>query len=416
MTLTRLFILFTAANFFISSPLWAQVPGFYFKEDQKRVNIPFLNYNNLIIVPLSINGGPELNFLLDTGVKSNILFSKSIGDEIGLYYTRTLNLMGADGQSVLTALVSPNNYFDVGPVEGKVQAILVLEEDFLELERVIGVPIHGIVGYEFFKYNPVKINYDTDMITFYRQDRLKWRPFGYRKIGLDFDNYKPYVKSTIDQIGGEVIHGKLLIDTGANHGLMLNRETSDEIVLPPENIETDLGRSLGGDLYGYAGRVKKYSLGNLNFRKVITSYPDETEFSSIIIESGRLGSLGSDILSRMTMIIDYPRERMLYKKSGDFHKPFEYDMSGLKIRLTSAEERRYYISSVQEDSPASRQNFKAGDEVLTINLLPVEYWDLSEINDLLRSEPGRKILLTIRRNINGIMVELEKEITLKKQI
>ncbi|QDH78496.1 PDZ domain-containing protein [Echinicola soli] len=416
MTLTRLFILFFTANFFISSSLWAQVPGFYLKEDQKRVNIPFLNYNNLVIVPLSINGGPTLNFLLDTGVKSNILFSKSIGDEIGLYYTRTLNLMGADGKTVLTALVSPNNYFDVGPVEGKVQAILVLEEDFLELERVIGLPIHGIIGYEFFKYNPVRINYDTDIITFYRQDRLNWRPFGYRKIGLDFNNYKPYVKSTIHQIGGAVIHGKLLIDTGANHGLMLNRETSDEIVLPPENIETDLGRSLGGDLYGYAGRVKKYSLGNLNFRKVITSYPDETEFSSIIIESGRLGSLGSDILSRMTLIIDYPRERMLYKKAADFHKPFEYDMSGLKIRLTSVEERRYYVSSVQEDSPASRKNFKTGDEILAINLLPVEYWDLSGINDLLRSETERKILFTIRRNINGIMVELEKEITLEKQL
>ncbi|AWW30966.1 peptide-binding protein [Echinicola strongylocentroti] len=416
MTLTKPILLFCTAIILSSTMLWGQVPGFYMKDDQKRVNIPFLNYNNLIIVPLSINDGPELNFLLDTGVKSNILFSKSIGDAIGLYYTRTLNLMGADGKTVLTALVSPNNHFDMGPVEGRVQPILVLEEDFLELERVIGVPIHGIIGYEFFKFNPVKVNYDTDFLTFYRRDRLKWRPFGYRKIALSFDNYKPYVQSTVDQIEGQVIQGKLLIDTGANHGLLLNRETSSEITLPPKHIETDLGRSLGGDLYGFAGRVKKYALGNLKFRKVITSYPDETEFSSIIIESGRLGSLGSDILARMTLIIDYPRERMLYKKGGEFHKPFEYDMSGLKVRLTSLEERRYYVSSVQEESPASRNNFKPGDEILSINLLPIEYWDLSGINDLLRSEPGREIIFTIRRNINGIMMELEKEIILKKQL
>lgn len=74
------------------------------------------------------------------------------------------------------------------------------------------------------------------------------------------------------------------------------------------------------------------------------------------------------------------------------------------------------MSSVQEDSPASRENFKAGDEILAINLLPIEYWDLSGINDLLRSEPDRKILFTIRRNINGIIMELEKEITLEKQL
>ncbi|GAB3650934.1 hypothetical protein GCM10028791_18940 [Echinicola sediminis] len=386
------------------------------KEDKKKVNIPFLNHNNLIIVPVSINGGAELNFLIDTGVKSNILFSKSIGDELGLYYTRTLNLMGADGKTVLTASVSPNNYFDLGMVEGTIQAVLVLEEDFLELEKVIGVPVHGIIGYEFFKYNPVKINYDADIMTFYRPDRLDKKPFGYRGIELEFHNYKPYVSSTIRQIDGPEIEGKLLIDTGANHALLLNRETSEEITLPPKYIETDLGRSLGGDLYGFAGRVDRYLLGKLKFRNVLTSYPEETEFSSIIIESGRLGSLGSEILSKMQLIIDYTREQLYFKKGGDFHQPFHYDMSGIKVRMSSVEDRRFYISSVQKDSPASKEGLKAGDEILGINLLPAVYWKLGEINDLLRSEEGREILITIRRNVKGGSVELDKTIVLEKQL
>ena len=70
--------------------------------------------------------------------------------------------MGADGKTVLTASVSPNNHFDLGPVEGQVQAILVLDEDFLELEKVIGVPIYGVIGYEFFKYNPINVSIDLD--------------------------------------------------------------------------------------------------------------------------------------------------------------------------------------------------------------------------------------------------------------
>ncbi|UCS94670.1 aspartyl protease family protein [Echinicola marina] len=412
----RKFLIPISIILFFSLESWAQVPGFYMKEDKKKTLLPFKNYNNLIILPVSINEGKELNFLLDTGVKSNILFSKTLGDELGLYYTRTLNLMGADGKTVLTAMVSPNNTIDLGPVEGTIQAILVLTEDFLELEKVIGVPIHGIIGYEFFKYNPVKINYDVNYLTFYRPDKMRNKPFGYRKTDLVFDNYKPYVEGTVNQIEGGNLKGNFLIDTGANHGLLLNRETSDQIVLPPNNIETDLGRSLGGDLYGHAGRIEKYSIGKLDFKKVITSYPDETEFSSIIIESGRLGSLGSELLSRMQLIIDYPREQMYFKKGSDFHAPFNYDMSGLKIRMTNAENGRYYVSSVRENTPASKARIKAGDEILAINLLPVQYWELAEINDLLRSEEGKEIRFTIIRNIKGSLVELEKSIVLKKQL
>ena len=115
----------------------AQVPGFYMREEDKKVELPIIVSNNLVIIPLSINSGPPVNFLLDTGVKTNILFSKTFGNYIGLNYTRKLDLVGADGQTILTASVSPNNYIDMGPLEGIFQTLLVLDEDFMELEQVI---------------------------------------------------------------------------------------------------------------------------------------------------------------------------------------------------------------------------------------------------------------------------------------
>lgn len=95
-----------------------------------------------------------------------------------MHYTRKLNLVGADGQTVLSASVSPNNHFDLGPIEGIFQAILVLDEDFLELEKVLGVPIYGVIGHEFFKNNPIKVDYDNGLITFYNRQAFKWKPFG----------------------------------------------------------------------------------------------------------------------------------------------------------------------------------------------------------------------------------------------
>ncbi len=348
-------------------------------------------------MPISINGGPEVNFLFDTGVKSNIFFSKTMADELDMQYTRKLNLVGADGTTVLSASVSPNNHFDLGPIEGIFQAILVLDEDFLELEKVIGIPVFGVIGHEFFKNNPVKIDYDNGVISFYKRSALKWRPLGFRKTEIEILGNKPYVQSTIRQSNGPDLSSKLLIDTGANHGLLLNRETSDEIVLPEVTLQSDLGRSLGGDLFGFVGRVKRLRLNGLKFRNVITSYPEENEFSDVIIGTGRNGSIGSDVLNRMKIIMDYPRKRMLYKKGSRFSNEFKYDMSGLMVRVYSAESKRFYISQVREGSPAHQQGVQVFDEIISINKIPAPFWKLSDITDLLRSKEGEVISLELLR-------------------
>src|SRR5690606_21941471 len=219
---------------------------------------------------------------------------------------------------------------------------------------------------------------DYSKLTFYRENALRWRPFGYRLIDMEIDDNKPYIFSRIRQINGPDLLAKLLIDTGANHSLLLNREASDDIMLPEKSLKSDLGRSLGGDLFGFVGRVERLSLGKINFREVLTSYPNETEFSNIILGTGRLGSLGSELLSRMKLIFDYPRQRMLYRKSSSFSQPFSYDMSGITVRLLNVEEGSIYVSQIKEGSPAYLAGVRQFDEIFSINNVPIFFWNLSE--------------------------------------
>ncbi len=395
----RLRIVYSFLLFVLVIPIqtYAQIPGFFMKEPAKKVEIPFLVSNNLIILPVSINEGPPINFLIDTGVKTSILFSKTLGDQLNLNYTRKLDLVGADGSTILTASVSPNNTLDLGRVEGLLQTLLVLDEDFFELELVIGVPVYGVIGYEFFKYNPVKIDYQKGLMTFYETDGLKWRPFGFRKMPIKIENSKPYLHAWVKQAFGEEIYTKLLVDTGANHGLLLNMETSDKIKLPPQFIQSELGRSLGGDLYGYVGRVKYLNLAGLKFPDVLTSFPEETEFSYVIKESGRQGSLGSEVWGRTTLIMDYKKERLFLKKGSNFSNPFEYDMSGITAKMLPTDEKRFYISHVREGSPAYVSGLLPQDEIISINKIPLDFWELSDLVKLFRSEEGREISLGIIR-------------------
>jgi len=397
----------------------AQVPGFFLKEDQRKATLPFYSSNSLIILPVSINGNPPVNFLIDTGVRVNILFSKSLGDDMGLTYTRRLSLVGADGISNLMASVSPVNELDLGPVVGRLQNLLVLEEDFLELESVIGVPVFGILGYEFFKYNPIRINYDDGRLDFYRYQAMKWKPPFYKKLKLTIEDNKPYVDAKVKQKSGKVIYPKLLVDTGANHGLLLNRETTDDIDMPPLFIESEIGQSLGGLLYGYIGRVEYLKLKKLKLEDVLTSYPDETPFSYVIKDSGRQGSLGAEVLGRTKVIFDYARERVLIKKANNFYSPFEFDMSGLAFKKVLSDQNRIFISNVREGSSGDKAGVLPFDEIISINKIPIFIWELVEVNKLFRSEEGRLIELELRRydpvdnkkweNIR-LRVKLEKQI------
>ena len=365
------------------------------------VRVPFYSSNNLIILPVSINGSEPINFLIDTGVKSNILFSKTLGDAVGLEYTRRINIVGADGSDEIMAQVSPINTLDLGPIEGRLQSLLVLEQDFFELESVIGVPVYGVIGYEFFKFNPVRINYDDGWLDFFREKAIWWKPPFYRKMDMTVEDSKAYVQARIKQVRGPKLEAKLLIDTGANHGLLLNRETTDSIKMPYQFIESELGQSLGGVLYGYIGRVSKLTLGGLSMEQVLTSYPEETDFSSIIKASGRMGSLGSEVLGKTRLILDYPRKRFLVRKGQTFYTPFEFDMSGLIVKKVPNDENRLYIGEVRQGSPAYREGILPFDEILSINKVPTFLWELAEVFKLLRSEEGREIQLEMRRYIDN---------------
>jgi len=368
----RALLLFVFFLFGLS--LRAQVPGFFVVGDQKKVKLPFLASNSLILLPVSINGSAPLYFLLDTGVRANLLFSKSMGDSLGLSYTRRVGMVGADGSTTVWAQVSPINTLGMGGVEGRLQSLLVLEEDFLELESVIGIPVYGILGYEFFNHNAVKIDYEQAVLTFYAPEALAFKSPFYRKGALTFEEGKAYLDVKVRQHTGPRLRGKMLVDTGANHGLLLNRETFPEIQLPEKHLETQLGQSLGGVLYGSIGRVAGLSIRGLQFAQVLTSFPEESFASARIKESGRMGSLGAEVLGRMTVILDYPRKEIFVRRNQGFYQPFEFDMSGLVVKKLLTPQKRWYVGDVRQGSPAQLAGILPFDEILTINSIPIVLW------------------------------------------
>jgi hypothetical protein len=70
----------------------AQNLGFSLANGQRRVQIPFEIYNNLIVVPVVLNDALPLKFILDTGVRTAILTQKTFTDILNIPYSRKYSI------------------------------------------------------------------------------------------------------------------------------------------------------------------------------------------------------------------------------------------------------------------------------------------------------------------------------------
>src|SRR5258708_36627051 len=127
----------------------------------------------------------------------------------------------------------------------------------------------------------------------------------------------------------------LLIAPGESHGLLLDPRSDTAIQVPSRNIASIIGRGLGGVIEGKIGRIKSIRLGKYALDQVVVNFPDPNSYSDTLKNDRaipRHGSMGGEILSRFSVILDFPHEKMNLKKNSIFKNEFHYNISGLTIK------------------------------------------------------------------------------------
>jgi len=413
---------------------------------KKKDRISFKLVNNLTVVPVEING-KELSFLLDTGVNSTLLFTLNNADSLQMNNATPVKIRGLGDGGDIEALKSANNTLKIGDAVDLNHMVYVVFDQNINFSPRMGVPIHGVLGYDFYKDFVVKTDYDSELITIYDPKLYKpKRCRGCETFEINLVKNKPYMKNTISAFGKEH-EVTLLIDSGASDAIWLFDEGYG-ITDTPKNYFSDfLGLGLSGGVYGKRSKVAEVSLGSFAFKDVNVAYPDSLALRNLKITGARNGTLGSDILRRFTVIMDYPSRKITLKKNAFFKMPFHYNMSGLTLEhdgmvpvksikkggaeglkldkndlATSAVNidvnplftffltPKFVVAELRADSPAALAGVQIGDEVLSINGKPFYKWKLTEINTLFSSKIGRKIVLQLGRN----GMKLKKRFTLKK--
>ena len=111
-----------------------------------------------------------------------------------------------------------------------------------------------------------------------------------------------------------------------------------------------------------------------------------------------MAPLGSDMLSKFVVIYDYLNEVLYLKKAEGYSEPFKFNTIGFRIVAIGDNLDQYYINEVIENSPAQEAGFQEGDEIIALDGRPVFFYKFSDINNILRSSPGKRTVVIIRRD------------------
>ena len=404
---------------------------------QSKFNLPRSNsdkikfqlIDNLIIIPVKVNG-VELSFLLDSGVSKPILFNITNIDTLQVNNVETVYLRGLGGGEPVEALKSQNNLFKVGNAINIDQDIFVVFDNSINFTPRLGVPVHGIIGFDLFRDFTVEINYSKRYIKLNKPEAFVYKKCDKcEQLNLSFYNNKPYINGAV-KIGQKNIPVKLLIDTGSSDALWLFEEDSLGIMpIDHKYFDDFLGKGLSGSVYGKRSKVKSFNLKSFYLKDVNVAFPDSTSISYAKRHEDRNGSISGEILKRFNMVVDYKNAKITLKKNNKFKSPFHYNKSGIILeqdgfqiikekqtvipeRSTESRESNtiyvdtkfsyslkpaYKIAELRLDSPAIRAGLMLGDIIIKINGRGTYTMKLQELVEMFCGENDKLIKLEIER-------------------
>ncbi|WP_394975647.1 PDZ domain-containing protein [uncultured Croceitalea sp.] len=414
--------------------LSANAQKFQLPPGKKFEKINFQLINNLMVVPVEVNGA-KLSFILDSGVSSPILFNLSNQDSIQINNVSKITLQGLGEGEPMEALKSTNNIFKIGNAASFNQSLYVVLDKDLNFSTSLGVPVHGIIGYDVFESFIVDVNYSKKYIRLYKQGEYNTKKLKkHQVLPLAIYKKKAYLTGAILLEDDSDIPVKLLIDTGSSDALWLFHDPEKGVRIPDKNYDDFLGRGLSGDIFGKRTKLKGVRIGDFFLKDAKAAFPFKESFGAVKNFGDRNGSLGGEVLKRFNMVFDYNKKLIYLKKNTNFKTSFHYNLAGIALqhnglryiseRITNAQGivkpgngkdtfgnvqilldgttrlslvPEIVVSGIRAGSPAEEAGLKEGDVILAVNGKRVHQYKLQEILSMINQKEGKKVRLLIER-------------------
>jgi len=200
---------------------------------------------------------------------------------------------------------------------------------------------------------------------------------------------------------------RMLIDTGAELNAWFQTFTKESVQAPPKWVQGTIGEGLNGIITGKYGHIPQICFGEFCLKDPIVSFPDSTTIKGIITNSKRDGTIGSQILSRFNMFIDYENMKFYFKPNSNFTKRYSYNVAGIEVMQLTTAFTLIEVFEVWANSPAEKAGVKRDDQLLEVNGIKTFLMTIGDIRKIFETPSRRPLVLLLKRGDTEITVKID---------
>jgi hypothetical protein len=343
--------------------------------------IPFTWESSHIVFKVQVNGHEPIDFLLDTGADENVINTPQLAGFGLKTYGQTV-ATGGGGSAEYDYAAGAT--FTMPGVELRNQHVAVLDQT--GLERALGIPLGGILGYDFISRFVVEIDYQKKLLTLHEPKTWSYSGSGC-VVPVTFDSGIPYANGLIS-VGAQNIPAYFVLDSGAQETMTLTSpfvKANDLLKLAQTNSNVNRPAGLENQFFAQnniRGHIDRLALGKLTQQSIPVNL--SVNVKGAYASTNFSGTIGEGIFSRYHVFLDYARNRVIYEPTAETQSPFpERKTYGLSIIASGADLHTYTVTAVRSGSQAEKDGFKKADVISALNGKPATQFTLRDLREQL---------------------------------
>ena len=328
--------------------------------------IPYQEILGLPVVQVVING-KTYNFFFDTGAMLTI--SDRVYRELNPQVIGHREIGSISGERKNMRIVQIPEIHIQG-ITFKNSRGVVLNEEAREFYECIG--IDGFVGSNMLRNSIVNIDGQSKHIIITNNiKKLSTEKREYQKMYLYGQQSRPYIIITM-QKGENKIHEKVIIDTGLKGFFKMNLSNARYYDERYDIVEI-IDESEGAFTYGIHGTAPKQRHCLLHISELVVG---ETSFNNLITTTINIdSSIGAELIKYGTIIMDFKRKRFYFEPFDNINSD---NLSNKPTTFSfSVQNNKLVVGIIWDKTLESQINI--GDEILSINDINIESWDLCQL-------------------------------------